>query len=234
MQLRIIRKSEREGDVRIVHTTDADPKEPVTTEWTRTLRQAIDKAAQSARVDRVDSYDDEYYDVDGVHVRPFQFTALSFCIRYYQALGRWWANAPLEVDEEWLKGENAVVALWPYLAYVDEINPLDGLATCVELTSDALSDCDPVTVDIVAADDGSSLMHSFAEIGQVIALQMAAFVADRAPARRCANETCGRYFVRQRGRARAGQHHLRGVKYCTDSCARAKAQREYRRRATAR
>jgi hypothetical protein len=44
---------------------------------------------------------------------------------------------------------------------------------------------------------------------------------------RCANESCGRLFVRdERGRGR-------GMRYCSRSCARAQAQREFRRRKAA-
>ncbi|MET9516423.1 hypothetical protein [Streptomyces sp. NPDC002994] len=46
----------------------------------------------------------------------------------------------------------------------------------------------------------------------------------------CMNESCGRIFVRQQGRAAKDQRKSEGVKYCSSKCARAQAQRELRRR----
>lgn len=67
----------------------------------------------------------------------------------------------------------------------------------------------------------------------ICALELFRHVVEEATYSVCENETCGRLFVRQIGRAKYGQHRTRGVLYCTSSCARAQAQREYRRRARA-
>ncbi|MER7048339.1 hypothetical protein [Streptomyces jumonjinensis] len=61
-------------------------------------------------------------------------------------------------------------------------------------------------------------------------LQLYNHLAEKATIRECANETCRRAYVRQRGRAEYGQNRTTGTKYCTRECARAQAQREHRRR----
>lgn len=63
------------------------------------------------------------------------------------------------------------------------------------------------------------------------ALQLLNDLADDVPYRRCASETCGRVFTRQRGRSEYGQHRQAGVRFCSRSCARAQGERERRRRA---
>lgn len=61
-------------------------------------------------------------------------------------------------------------------------------------------------------------------------LQLFNHIAENAGYHRCQNETCGRRFVRQLGRAKLGQHRTVSVSYCTSSCAKAQMQREWRRR----
>lgn len=64
----------------------------------------------------------------------------------------------------------------------------------------------------------------------VLCLELFNHICEGATYRLCANETCGRQFVRQHGRAAHGQHRSQGVMYCSARCARAQAQRRYRLR----
>jgi hypothetical protein len=72
--------------------------------------------------------------------------------------------------------------------------------------------------------------HGSVGFYQICCLELFNHIAEAAVYRTCANEPCGRLFVRQTGRAQHGQHRTHGVKYCSTECARAQAQRQYRRR----
>lgn len=65
---------------------------------------------------------------------------------------------------------------------------------------------------------------------QCLCLQLANHMAEEATYRVCANSSCGRYFVRQRGRSVKGRHRSVGIRYCSACCARAAAQRTYRQK----
>src|SRR6266571_8840312 len=64
----------------------------------------------------------------------------------------------------------------------------------------------------------------------ICALELFNHIIDNAEYHTCANDHCQRSFVHQEGRSEKGQHRSRGVRYCSPSCARATAQRDYRRR----
>jgi len=69
-----------------------------------------------------------------------------------------------------------------------------------------------------------------ARLYQACAIELYNHIVEQAEYRVCANEMCGKVFVRQEGRAIHDQRRTKGVKYCTASCARAQAQRNYRYR----
>jgi hypothetical protein len=68
------------------------------------------------------------------------------------------------------------------------------------------------------------------DVGAVLAAQLANAFIDQAPLRQCKNETCRRPFMRQMGTAKHGQYRTSGVDYCSGSCAKAQANRDWRQR----
>ena len=63
-----------------------------------------------------------------------------------------------------------------------------------------------------------------------IALQIRNDVAAGTRWHVCQNEPCHKLFAHQLGRAEAGQYRTSGVMFCTPQCARAQAQRRFRRK----
>lgn len=70
------------------------------------------------------------------------------------------------------------------------------------------------------------------DLWAVCCLELFNHVSEEALYKDCANEVCQRPFVRQIGRSRYGQRRRTGVRFCSHTCARAQAQRDYRRRRT--
>jgi hypothetical protein len=83
---------------------------------------------------------------------------------------------------------------------------------------------------VVYVDGAAEDEFAAAPLYAVCCLELFNHMVEAAQVRVCGNDSCRRPFVRQRGRAEHGQHRIRGVKYCSSHCARAQAQRVYRRR----
>jgi hypothetical protein len=80
---------------------------------------------------------------------------------------------------------------------------------------------------------GSGDLRQGVDLFPICSLELYNHMVEHAEYRICANENCGRLFVRQTGRSEYGQNRRSGVLYCSASCARAQAQRAYRRRRAA-
>jgi hypothetical protein len=86
-----------------------------------------------------------------------------------------------------------------------------------------------IDADLLAKRPDHVATHS--PLYSVLCLELYNHILERADYRACQNENCQRTFVRQTGRAEHGQHRTEGrLLYCSKHCARAQAQRKFRRR----
>jgi hypothetical protein len=81
-----------------------------------------------------------------------------------------------------------------------------------------------------SASESQTLFQPQVGLYSALCLQMLNIITEDLPPRECGNENCAHYFVRQQGTAAYGQYRMKGVLYCSQSCAKAHANREYRRR----
>ena len=160
--------------------------------------------------------------------RPNTFTPdhVRHMIRLLRALVRHWVAHTEDEDvlAAWRsEGFNPPSEPLAWMWWSRIINELLSAHSPYVIVEDAESD-DPDAGDLT---DAAGVKTLEACVG----LQLANAVEEALTVRRCQNETCGRYFQRQAGTAEHGQHRTTGVKYCTNTCARAHASRVSRRRA---
>jgi hypothetical protein len=87
-----------------------------------------------------------------------------------------------------------------------------------------------VRVEVETVGQPPPQVFNFTTLYSAGMLQLVNDLAAGETVRTCANERCGRPFVRQLGRSTYGGHRKTGTLYCSSTCARAQYQREKRRR----
>jgi hypothetical protein len=100
------------------------------------------------------------------------------------------------------------------------------LGYLAEALSSGLKPFHPVVLSVFGRPASAVAYNTYS----AMCLQLFNHVAENASYCTCASETCGRLFVRQLGRAKYDQHRTSGVRFCSKECARAQAQRDYRKR----
>ncbi|MEE8600287.1 hypothetical protein [Euzebya tangerina] len=188
--------------------------------------------------DSPESYEGTYQASAGPEFRAAYGTALGqqqAHFRLYQAVVKSWLELRPDTD---LTPAALLIAPREELAALWECRGLPVPSTAIELirSIQRLTNVETVLsprIEVAppgAERSGLAFGRPIARILQAMMLQVVDWVAAGVPAKQCANETCAMWFARQSGRAEYGQYRTKGVLYCSRACARAQAQREYRRR----
>lgn len=123
--------------------------------------------------------------------------------------------------------------LWAFRSRASDDPPWepDGPAALLHLASAwGLTPFSPYLRTFEPGEDPVPLFAGEAAAWNYCCMELFNHIVEQAEYKFCANEPCNRLFVRQEGRALHGQHRMTGTKYCSSGCARAQAQRAYRRR----
>jgi len=176
-------------------------------------------------------------EVDGswhpVALQAYAMSSQRLLVHTFQAAFETWISAT-----PWLTAPGGVPpapemeSVWRRRGFPQPSDASECVKLAAVLVNDAAAGCGPHVELEVTGDRPANLVWR-PRILSAMALQALSFLSEGLPAQRCANERCGRWFVRQRGRSRYDQHRTRGVLYCSAECAKAQAEREYRRRSRA-
>lgn len=174
----------------------------------------------------------------GFDLRPVQLRSARFAIGLRQAITRLFTSLPRPATFPALEqfDADALAEIWkpagvsPKLLKTHPDALLDTLVTALELLNEMIADANAWTVSLIGG-QGEELFERKANVGNLLAVELALFLSERAPLKRCAR--CDQFFVRQAGRAMHGQQRLSGVKYCSVNCANAAQSQAYRRRKAA-
>lgn len=168
--------------------------------------------------------------------RPYSLALQMWLVRVYQAVFESWVlletATDLSLRQMAQTPRKPLVAAWASRGLPAPTTTFEAVTTIQSFINEATSVSGPrleLGHPLLDAQSGA-YGRPVPRILTAMCLQLLAWVSEGVPARRCVNETCGQWFTRQRGRAAYGQYRTAGVIYCSSSCAKAQAQREYRRR----